>query len=421
MKEIYSWIPWFAELSEKIAQIPEGEELSLADCAMNRIPWNKDGKIPAIKEDTPLLKYGRENVDPFSFVSYIASCAGKTKNPGGPTKETRRRVYGAIKEEFDLSGEIPLDVEDAWGFPIPNPNPPGSLFHDGGRGNPESLWHLFRAAVKVREIGDLDSFPVEYFEDALEIPQVKKKKLTRGLSLVNPYVFFPCNVLGEHVDKLPGKIPWTEYRDAIKEIYGKHVGQPYEISVAIYDAQLGDSGSDSRLDELKKKFSSGNWRETTLRELGIASREDKPRDFEELVYWTLRKVLPSTRSVGFQHSENHAIKGDNGKFLFRLRPDIVVDGKIIVDTKYKELEPASEDLGVEPSDIYQMLAYARAYEAERVVLIYPQAANDGKPGIQKTWGLLGADADKPIPLQVATVDMDDLDSMPETLREIFAE
>ena len=413
-----NWIPWFAELSRKVAQIPKGEERSLADFAMKKIPWNKDGKVPANKKKTPLLKYGEGNVDPFSFVSYIAACAGGTKNPGGPTEETRRRVYGAIRREFDLSVEIPFEIEDAWDFPKPNSTPLGSLFHHGGKGNPESLWHLFRAATAVKEIEDLDSFPVKYFEDALDISQVKKAKLTRGLSLANPYVFLPYDDLGERARKWPGKISWVKYRDAIKEVRKEHTGQFQGSIFSIPDVDSSDPDVDRQWIEQKRVFSAGSWRETVSRTLEIESREDKPAKFEKLVYSGLRKVL-QTRLVEFQHDENCALKGEGGEHLFRMRPDIVVDGKIIVDAKFKELDPASGELGVESSDIYQMLAYARAYEAERVVLIYPCGKNDGEPGIRKSWEIPGIYSGPSIPLQVATVNMDDLDSIPKTLHDIF--
>ncbi|HQN69865.1 MAG TPA: hypothetical protein PLW19_08465, partial [Anaerolineaceae bacterium] len=62
---------------------------------------------------------------------------------------------------------------------------------------------------------------------------------------------------------------------------------------------------------------------------------------------------------------------------FRMRPDIVVSNKnktVIVDTKwkvlskYKDFRPSSEDM-------YQMYAYGKKYEAQTVVLLYPEPAD----------------------------------------------
>ena len=55
--------------------------------------------------------------------------------------------------------------------------------------------------------------------------------------------------------------------------------------------------------------------------------------------------------------------------VFALRPDIVVDNDIVIDTKWKSLKPDDRVVGVEQSDVYQMLAYAHAYGARRVVLL----------------------------------------------------
>ena len=42
-------------------------------------------------------------------------------------------------------------------------------------------------------------------------------------------------------------------------------------------------------------------------------------------------------------------------------------------------------MGVEESDVYQMLAYARAYGPERLILLYPWREELGGKGIQRTW------------------------------------
>lgn len=67
-----------------------------------------------------------------------------------------------------------------------------------------------------------------------------------------------------------------------------------------------------------------------------------------------------------------------GKQLFRLKPDMVFHQgsatDLIVDTKYKRLDPDDRKLGISEADFYQMYAYAGRYQCSRVLLLYPQSA-----------------------------------------------
>lgn len=62
---------------------------------------------------------------------------------------------------------------------------------------------------------------------------------------------------------------------------------------------------------------------------------------------------------------------------FALRPDIVVEKKeedftVVLDTKWKLLCADSRiNYGIAQSDMYQMYAYGKKYETEKVVLLYP--------------------------------------------------
>ena len=100
--------------------------------------------------------------------------------------------------------------------------------------------------------------------------------------------------------------------------------------------------------------------------------------------------------------------------MFALRPDIVVDNRIVIDTKWKTLKPGDRVAGVEQSDVYQMLAYAHAYEAERVVMLYPWHPGLPAPGIHRRWHITGTS----VAFDIATVDIGQPDSVPTTVREI---
>src|SRR5205085_2171432 len=81
------------------------------------------------------------------------------------------------------------------------------------------------------------------------------------------------------------------------------------------------------------------------------------------------------------------LRNENHRRLFWLKPDIRFETAggltdLIVDTKYKLLDPSAAKCGVAESDAYQMFAYARRYECPRVVLLYPQ--NDEE--VVRRWG-----------------------------------
>ena len=140
--------------------------------------------------------------------------------------------------------------------------------------------------------------------------------------------------------------------------------------------------------------------------------------FEEFIGRSLKIALPRT-SVRLQDKAHYAIESPSRRF--QLRPDIVVDdvdGKIIIDTKWKQLRPAKPNLDVQPADIYQLLAYARAYGANRVILLYPWHKDLDQPsdGIYQRWSSAGDST----PFDIATVDVSKSHvQVRETLREIL--
>ena len=211
MKEIYSWVPWFRELSSKIA---DGGPKFLLDRA-RQIPWKKDGSEPQ------LLKFGDNNIDPFSF---IYSLAGYSRD--------LKRLYPSVGDVFGLTSELPIESDDAFIFPTP-PHI-GVLFHSGGAGNPEVLWRLFRSADQ-----GLDSVQAEDFELALHVKSVGVKKLTQALFLINAPEFLPydnATMALSIADAAPSKnMRWKAYRDLLDKISKAFPEcMPYEISLFAY-------------------------------------------------------------------------------------------------------------------------------------------------------------------------------------------
>ena len=161
---------------------------------------------------------------------------------------------------------------------------------------------------------------------------------------------------------------------------------------------------------LARLFLSEDWQSTAGgRSTGFALLFPMNELFEAFIGRTLKRAL-APRTVHLQHRRRSALTGPSGEPLFALLPDAVIedsdDRPIIVDTKWKRLTPCARGckttLGVARSDIYQMLAYARAYDARRLVLIYPwHEEMDAEQGVNHRWSVTETDCR----VDVATVDV----------------
>ena len=79
---------------------------------------------------------------------------------------------------------------------------------------------------------------------------------------------------------------------------------------------------------------------------------------------------------------------------------------MIIDTKWKQLDPLDAKLGVDQGDVYQMLAYGHSYSAgytrPRLVLLYPHHTKlERAEGVLREWAVTGSE----LPLSIATVDV----------------
>ena len=164
------------------------------------------------------------------------------------------------------------------------------------------------------------------------------------------------------------------------------------------------------LHRLARLFLSGEWQSTTAgRAVGFTLLFPMNTLFEEFIGQNLRRVLAPC-PVYLQHRGHHALIGPDGERLFALKPDAVIgeldERPIVLDTKWKRLTPrksgCERTMGIAPSDIYQVLAYARAYGAKRLVLLYPwHREMDEPPGLNRRWTVTGSDCR----LDIATIDV----------------
>jgi 5-methylcytosine-specific restriction enzyme subunit McrC len=83
------------------------------------------------------------------------------------------------------------------------------------------------------------------------------------------------------------------------------------------------------------------------------------------------------------HGEPRFLARSEGKFVFRLKPDLALRSgqafPLLMDAKYKRLDPNGNNAGVEQADFYQMFAYAHRYDCPRVLMLYPQTADMPHP------------------------------------------
>lgn len=124
--------------------------------------------------------------------------------------------------------------------------------------------------------------------------------------------------------------------------------------------------------------------------------------FERYVGRRLRAALLD-HDVHLQDARHHLLAHG----AFRMIPDIVVPtatGQVIVDTKWKRLDPTKgEGLGIAQADLYQLAAYGHAYArdgAPSLVLVYPHVPSLAAEGLQRAWRIEGTD----LPLTVCTID-----------------
>ena len=171
------------------------------------------------------------------------------------------------------------------------------------------------------------------------------------------------------------------------------------------------------LHRLAWMFLAGDWQSTAGgTESGFALMFAMNDLFEAFIGRSVRRAVGPLQ-VHLQHAKHYAIEGQDGP-LFRLKPDIVVDtpdGALLLDTKWKRLDSADKTLSIDSADIYQMLAYAHAYDAARLVLVYPWRQEvSSQPGIARHWSIHGTHRI----LDVATVDIGRPEGVVDSLRQI---
>ena len=151
---------------------------------------------------------------------------------------------------------------------------------------------------------------------------------------------------------------------------------------------------------------------------GVALLFDMNRLFEAYVTRVAQKALrPMGYTVWAQRPQKALLHDKAGRRAFITKPDIYVEGHgqvIIIDTKWKPLDFSKGNFGISQADAYQMHGYARVYDAESTVLLYPKM-ND-QCGALASWTFEKSESS----LVLATIDILNEDEMKSTLKTLVA-
>ena len=116
-------------------------------------------------------------------------------------------------------------------------------------------------------------------------------------------------------------------------------------------------------------------------EVAIALLFPMDKVFESYIAAKLRRYIPDGFEMRTQDRRYSLF--DHPAQAFALRPDIVLahGGKpIVMDTKWKLLSNV-RNYAISQADMYQMYAYGKKYDAEKIILVYPQPENLGGENI----------------------------------------
>lgn len=132
---------------------------------------------------------------------------------------------------------------------------------------------------------------------------------------------------------------------------------------------------------------------------GFAMLFDMNRLFQACLGSLLHACLPSGYRLREEGPRYYLSRDHAGATRFQMKPDfcILAQGQVvaIIDAKWKRLAPSTKNgtWGVQQGDMYQLHAYATAYECPSVALWYPAHAQTGDLAQRPAFGFLTAGRD----------------------------
>lgn len=143
-------------------------------------------------------------------------------------------------------------------------------------------------------------------------------------------------------------------------------------------------------------------------------------DVYEKYITNLLRLNLNKYNVNYQHSKYKLLKNEKtDRDIFSLKPDIVIDvngeEKLIIDTKWKNIDKNLNRHGVKRDDFYQMYAYLTRYkDSKSAVLLYPSSYNENYEYLE-SWYL---DENKDKKIRIYTVSLYDEEKTINTLKYI---
>lgn len=135
--------------------------------------------------------------------------------------------------------------------------------------------------------------------------------------------------------------------------------------------------------------------------------------FESYIAVKLRKHIGNGINLRTQDARYSLF--DSPTRAFSLRPDIVLEfggNTVVMDTKWKLLSEKARNFGISQSDMYQMYAYSKKYDAEKIILLYPLSDTINQTGIRYI-------SDDNVNVQVSFIDLINVDdSISKLLSEL---
>lgn len=157
---------------------------------------------------------------------------------------------------------------------------------------------------------------------------------------------------------------------------GVHISTDYEADFSKCVSDRGMSHYAKALSWCRVFLRGNSFTAFAGSEVAVALLFPMEKVFESYVAAKLRQLAPYNVELRAQDSKYSLF--DHPNKAFSMRPDIVMvdDGvTIVMDTKWKLLSENLRNYGISQADMYQMYAYGKKYNAEKVILIYPQTAN----------------------------------------------
>lgn len=111
-------------------------------------------------------------------------------------------------------------------------------------------------------------------------------------------------------------------------------------------------------------------------EIALALLFPMEKVFESFVAAKFRRHIGDGVSLRTQDARYSLF--DSPTRAFALRPDIVLEFSertVVLDTKWKLLSDNARYSGISQSDMYQMYAYSKKYDADGIILLYPHSDN----------------------------------------------